>query len=192
MGEPRFFATQADLRAWFDAHHETEPELVLGFYKKASGRPTVTWPQAVDEAIRVGWIDGQARRIDDESHLLRFTPRRPGSIWSKVNVEKAEALIAAGEMLPAGLRAYEARREERSGVYAYEQETEPELGEAYEVALRADEAAWAYFQARPPWYRRAATWWVISAKREATRERRLATLIEDSAAGRTLKHLTRP
>lgn len=191
MAAPRFFATPAELRAWFDAHHETESELMLGYRKKVTGRPSVTWPQAVDEAIRVGWIDGQVRRIDETSHVQRFTPRRPGSIWSRVNVEKAERLIAAGEMRSAGLRAYRERSEKRSGVYSYEQETEPELGDAYEGALRGDDAAWAFFAAQPPSYRRAATWWVVSAKREATRDRRLATLIEDSAAGRRLKHLTR-
>ncbi len=192
MPKPLFFATPAELRAWFDAHHQTEPELLLGFYGKGTGRPSVTWPQAVDEAIRVGWIDGQVRRIDETSHTRRFTPRRAGSIWSTVNVEKAKRLIAAGEMRPAGLRDLERRVDDRSGVYSYEQATEPELGDAYETALRGDADAWTFFSAQPPGYRRAATWWGISAKREQTRERRIATLIEDSAAGRSVKHLTRP
>ena len=165
---------------------------MIGFYKKASGRPSVTWPEAVDEAIRAGWIDGKVQRIDDESHRQRFTPRKSGSIWSKVNVAKAEALIAAGEMLPAGLRAYEARTEKRSGVYSYEQDVEPELGPAYEGELRANPSAWDYWEARPRGYRRAAAWWVVGAKREETRRRRLATLVEDCAAGRPVKHLARP
>ncbi len=125
MPKPLFFATPAELRAWLDAHHQTEPELLLGFYGKGTGRPSVTWPQAVDEAIRVGWIDGQVRRIDETSHTRRFTPRRAGSIWSTVNVEKAKRLIAAGEMRPAGLRAFERRVDDRSGVYSYEQATSP-------------------------------------------------------------------
>jgi len=190
--EPRFFATAAEFRAWLAAHHADEPELLVGFYKKGSGRPSMTWPESVDEALCFGWIDGIRRRIDDERYSIRFTPRRPRSIWSAVNIRRAGELIAEGRMTPAGLGAFEDRDEERSAIYSYEQRRQAALEPEQERRFRADEAAWQWFQSRPPSWRRAAIYWVTSAKRPETRERRLAALIEAAAAGRMPKALTPP
>lgn len=185
----RFFATPADLRDWFDANHETAAELWLGQYKKGSGRASVTWAQAVDEALCVGWIDGILKRIDEISHVQRFTPRRKGSNWSAVNVANVERLTIEGRMRPAGIAAFEARTPERTGVYSYEREVEP-LSDAEVARFRADDAAWADWEARPPSYRRQVTDWITSAKQAPTRERRLSTLIEDSRAGRQIRQFT--
>ena len=162
MEEPTYFATPEDLRAWLDEHHESERELWVGFHKKDSGRPSITWPEAVDEALCVGWIDGVRKSVDGESYEIRFTPRAKASKWSHV---------------PAAA--------------SYEQEN-VQLEPGQERRFRANGKAWKYFQGRPPWYRKAATWWVTSAKREDTRERRLTTLIEDSEQERTVPPLTRP
>jgi uncharacterized protein YdeI (YjbR/CyaY-like superfamily) len=185
----RFFATPAELRDWFDANHETAEELWLGQYKKATGRPTVSWSDAVDEALCVGWIDGQLQRIDEISHAQRFTPRRKGSNWSAINVAKVGVLTGQGRMRPAGIRAFEARTDARTAVYSYERPIQ-ELTEDEEARLRADRVAWDDWQARPPSYRRAVTHWITSAKQPATRERRLSTLIDDSRAGRLVKLLS--
>ena len=190
--EPTYFATPAEFRAWLEEHHADADELLIGFHKKASGRPSITWPESVDEALCFGWIDGVRRGVDADSYSIRFTPRRKRSIWSTVNVKRARELIESGRMTPAGLAAFEARTEERSGVYSFERAEEPRLDGEREARFRANPGAWEWFHAQPPWYRRAALHWVLSAKREETRERRLATLIEDSAAGRTVKPLTRP
>jgi uncharacterized protein YdeI (YjbR/CyaY-like superfamily) len=190
--EPRFFATSAELRAWFEAHHADADELLVGYYKKGSGRPSITWPESVDEALCFGWIDGIRRRIDDERYSIRFTPRRPRSVWSAVNIKRAGELIAEGRMTPAGLAAFEARDEERSAIYSYEQLRQATLEPEQEERLRANAAAWEWFQSRPPSWRRAAAHWVTSAKRPETRERRLATLIEEAAAGRMPRALTPP
>jgi uncharacterized protein YdeI (YjbR/CyaY-like superfamily) len=184
----RFFATSAELRDWFDANHAVAGELWLGYYKKASGRPSVTWSEAVDEALCVGWIDGVVQRLDESSHVQRFTPRRKGSNWSAVNVAKVATLTAEGRMRPAGIRAFEARVAARTGVYAYERAVES-LTDAELDRFRADPGAWEDWEARPPSYRKAALHWVTSARQAATRERRLAALIEDSRAGRPIKPL---
>jgi uncharacterized protein YdeI (YjbR/CyaY-like superfamily) len=191
LSTPTFFERPDEFRAWLDEHHEDEGELWVGFRKKASGTPSITWPEAVDEALAVGWIDEIRKSIDAESYMIRFTPRRARSVWSAVNIRRAQELIELGRMTPAGLRAFEARRENRSGVYSYEQRT-VDLDEPYARQLRANEAAWEFFSSRPPSYRKAAAWWVVSAKKEETRLRRLATLIEDSAHGRTIGPLTPP
>ncbi|MDQ3586879.1 MAG: YdeI/OmpD-associated family protein [Actinomycetota bacterium] len=164
----------------------------MGFYKKATGRQTMSWSEAVDQALCFGWIDGKVNRIDDERHRQRFTPRRPGSNWSKVNVEKVAKLEAEALMTPAGRRAFEARSEGKTGVYSFEQDKPAELPEEYARQLLANAKAADFFAAQPPWYRKAAAWWVVSAKREETRARRLATLIEDSENGRPIRQLTRP
>jgi uncharacterized protein YdeI (YjbR/CyaY-like superfamily) len=164
----------------------------VGFYKKASGKPSITWPESVDEALCFGWIDGVRKSIDESSYKIRFTPRRPGSIWSAVNIKRAGELIELGRMAPAGLRAFDERKEARSVVYSYEQRDSARLEGDYEAQLRANPQAWDFFQAQPPWYQRAASWWVISAKKEETRLKRLATLIEESAQGRTIAPLRRP
>jgi uncharacterized protein YdeI (YjbR/CyaY-like superfamily) len=156
----------------------------VGYWKKATGKPSLTWSEAVGQALCFGWIDGRLNSIDSERHMQRFTPRRPNSNWSKVNIEKVVKLKEAGLMRPAGLKAFEARRQDRSGVYAFEQRKDAKLPKDYEKRLRANPAAWEYWQDRPPSYRKTATHWVVSAKKEETRERRLEQLIECSAAGR--------
>ena len=190
--EPRFFATPEEFRAWLDQHHADERELWVGFHKKGSGRPSITWQEAVAEALCFGWIDGVRRSVDEHSYTNRFTPRRRGSNWSAVNVRLVEELTRAGRMHPAGLKAFEERAPARTGVYSYENRHSARLDPDQEERLRANAAAWEFFQAQPPSYRQTAVWWVGSAKREETRQRRLATLIEDSAAGHTIGPLTRP
>ncbi len=179
----RFFETPADLRDWFDANHATADELWLGIYKKATDRPTVPWSQAVDEALCVGWIDGIAKRIDDVSHVQRFTPRRKGSNWSAINVAKVAELTGQGRMRPAGIAAFEARTAERTEIYSYERQASS-LSDEETARFRADPIAWADWERRPPGYRKTVTHWVTGAKQAATRERRLTRLIEDSRAGR--------
>lgn len=186
-----FFATPADFRAWLAAHHATERALLVGFHKQHTGQPSVTWPEAVDEALCFGWIDGVRRRLDDARYVIRFTPRQPRSIWSAVNIARVAELTTAGRMQPAGLRIFADRAPERTDRYSYEQAQPAALDAAEAAQFQADPAAWAFFQSRPPAYQRAALWWVVSAKQPATRAKRLATLLADSAAGRTLAHLTR-
>jgi len=184
-----YFASPDELRDWFAANHETADELWLGYWKKGTGRPSVTWTQAVDEALCVGWIDGVLQRIDHERHAQRFTPRRKGSNWSAINVAKVEKLTGEGRMRPAGMRAFEARTPERTAIYSYEREVEPLTGEEL-ARFRSNAAAWADWERRPPSYRRAATAWVTNAKQASTRARRMTTLIEDSSAGRLIKPLS--
>ncbi len=184
--EPIYFESPAQWRAWLEQHHASESEVQVGFYKKDTGRQGMTWSQAVDEALCFGWIDGIVRRVDDQRHQQRFTPRQAKSTWSAVNIDKVERLTAEGRMADAGLRAYAARSEENSRIYAFEQEAVELPPDALD-RLRADEAAWRFWESRPAGYRRVATWWVVSAKRPETRERRLATLIEDCAAERLIK-----
>jgi uncharacterized protein YdeI (YjbR/CyaY-like superfamily) len=187
---PRFFATPADFRAWFDEHHETAGELLVGFYKKGSGKPSITWPEAVDEALCAGWIDGVRKSIDADSYTIRFTPRKPRSIWSAVNMRRIEELTGLGRMRAAGLRAFEKRSAAKSAIYAYEQRHAAQLEEAHERQFRANQAAWDWFHAQAAWYRRNSTWWVVSAKREETRLKRLATLIACSEQGKKLDRLS--
>jgi len=191
VSEPTFFATPAELGAWLVEHHATATELWVGFHKKGSGRPSVTWPEAVDEALCVGWIDGVRKRVDERSYKTRFTPRKPSSTWSTFNVARIAELTALGRMDPAGLAAFARRSEPNSGIYSYEQKDASALEAAHEQRFRADSAAWEFFQAQTPSYRRAAIWWVVSAKRAPTREKRLAELIEDSAQGRRIPSLSR-
>jgi uncharacterized protein YdeI (YjbR/CyaY-like superfamily) len=190
--EPIFFATPDEFRAWLEEHHDSAREVFVGYYKTSSSRPSITWPQSVDQALCFGWIDGMRKRIDDERYMIRFTPRKPSSTWSAVNVERIKELTELGLMRPEGLNAFQARVEGKTGVYAYERRDAAALDEAEEREFRANPQAWAFFQARPPSYRKAAIWWVVSAKKPETRRKRLATLMEDSANGRTVKPLTRP
>ncbi len=189
--EPVFFASPNELRAWLAAHHAGATELWVGFFKKGSGRPSLTWAEAVDQALCFGWIDSVRQGIDETRYTNRFTPRRPGSTWSSVNLKRVTELTELGLMHPAGLTAFAVRSEKRSAIYAHEQRGEMALPEEYAAALRANVAAWDFFQRQPASHRRAAIWWVVSAKREATQRRRLATLIDDSASGRTVAPLTR-
>jgi uncharacterized protein YdeI (YjbR/CyaY-like superfamily) len=183
--EVKFFPAPSDLRDWFGRNHATAKELWLGFYKKASGKASITWPESVDEALSVGWIDGLRKTIDQESYMIRFTPRRPGSIWSAVNLKRVEALTNEKRMQPAGLAAFEDRRENKSGIYSYEQRS-AQLPEPYAGLLRKRKKAWKFFEAQPPSYRKIMSWWVVSAKQEETRRRRLEKLIAASASGRRL------
>jgi uncharacterized protein YdeI (YjbR/CyaY-like superfamily) len=189
--DPTFFATPAAWRAWLARHHATAAELWVGFYKRGSGRPSITWPESVDQALCYGWIDGVRRSLGPESYAIRFTPRRPGSTWSKVNLQRVGELEALGLMQPAGQAAHAARTAAKSGIYAYEQRDQARLTPEQEREFKRNRKAWAYFQAEAPWYRRTATYWVISAKRAETRAKRLATLIADSATGRRIGQLDR-
>ncbi len=183
---PKFFKTPSAFRKWLEAHHASAKELWVGFYKKGSGKPSIDWPESVDEALCFGWIDGIRKSIDADSYMIRFTPRKPTSVWSAVNIKNVENLIKEKRMHPAGLKAFAARKENRSGIYSYEQRG-PELVEPYLGMLKRNKAAWKFFQAQPPSYRKVMNWWVVSAKQEATRVKRLDKLIEESAQGRRMR-----
>jgi len=182
---PVFFKTPADFRAWLERHHDAARELLVGFYKTGSGRASLTWPESVDEALCFGWIDGVRRQIDDVSYSIRFTPRRPRSIWSVINTRRVAVLAREKRMRPAGLKAFAARDPKKTGVYSFERETAA-LPPPFEKTFRANRKAWSFFEAQPQGYKRLAAYFVISAKQEATRGRRLARLIQDSAEGRRL------
>lgn len=184
--KPLFFATPAEFGAWLEAHHDSHTELLVGFHKTKTGKPSLTWPQSVDEALCHGWIDGRRTSLGEESYTIRFTPRKPTSHWSAINLKRVKELIAEKRMKPAGLRAYERRSEGKAGQYSYEQRRSIELSAEAAKALRANKAAAKYFEAQAPSYRRAATHWVMSAKKEETREKRLQILIESCAAGRPI------
>ena len=188
--EPIYFTRAADWRAWLQAHHEEEAEVYVGFYKRSTGRPSLTWSEAVDEALCFGWIDGVRRGVDDERYTNRFTPRKPTSNWSAVNVEKVRRLEAAGKMTAAGRAAFERRRDDRVAVYSYEQRYQATFEPVAERRFKANRRAWSYWQDQTPSYRASATYWAVSAKKPQTRERRLTKLIEDSEAGRTVPPLT--
>lgn len=191
MPEPIYFADADQWRAWLTEHHATADEVVVGFVKMGTGRAGLSNSEAVDQALCFGWIDGVVRRVDGERYAKRFTPRKPGSIWSRVNIEKVLRLREQGLMTEAGERAFAARRDDRTGVYAFEA-SEPALLDAAEQArFAAATDAWEFFARQAPWYRRTALHWVTRAKRADTRARRLATLIADSAEGRRLGHLSR-
>src|SRR5512142_1057066 len=172
-----FFPTPADFRTWLEEHHATASELLVGFYKTRSGHPSITWPESVDQALCFGWIDGVRKSLDDISYTIRFTPRKARSTWSAVNIKRAKELIEQGLMCPAGLKAFEARSDDNSAIYAYEQRHNPTLPEADEAQFRANSRAWSFFQAQPASYRRTAYWWIISAKKRETQIKRLGQLI---------------
>ena len=174
----RYMRSAAAFREWLEAHHATADEVWVGFRKRSTGLPSLTWPEAVDEALCFGWIDGIRKSVDETRYTIRFTPRRKGSNWSAVNLRKMAALLAQGRVSPAGLRAYEARDPARDAQYSYE--TRRGLGPAEERVFKKDRKAWAYFQAQPPHYRRLSGSWVVSAKKEETRQRRLAVLVDCS------------
>ncbi len=189
--DPAFFATPEEFRAWLEAHHETERELLVGFFKKGTGRPSMTWPESVEQALCFGWIDGVRRTVNAESYSIRFTPRKARSTWSAVNIAKVAELTERGLMRPAGLLAFEQRTEDNSVIYSHERTEDAALDEEQERRFRAETAAWEWFQSQPPGYRRTALHWVTTAKRPETREKRLIRLIEDSAAGRRLAQFER-
>ena len=187
MPEPTFFESAAAFRSWLEANAAAKKELLAGFRKVGSGRASMSWPESVDEALCFGWIDGVRRRIDDASYGIRFTPRKPTSIWSAVNLAKVERLRAEGRMTPAGEQAFARRREHRSNVYAYEQAAVPELSAAERRAFRREKAAWKFFEATTPGYQKTLRHWITTAKRPETRAARLATLIGACAAGKRLR-----
>lgn len=178
---PTYFPTESDFRAWLRDNHETATELLVGFWKKGSGKPSIDWPQARDQALCFGWIDGVRKSLGDDAYTIRFTPRRKGSIWSKVNVERFAALKAAGQMTPAGERAYEENKA-KSGLYAYERELSA-LDPEEERQFRQNEGAWSDWEKRPPSYRKVVLHWVTSAKKPETRSKRFGILIDSSAKG---------
>jgi uncharacterized protein YdeI (YjbR/CyaY-like superfamily) len=190
--KPLFFPTLTDWRAWLAQNHATEQELWVGFYKRDTGRPSITWPESVDGALCFGWIDGVRKSIDASSYKIRFTPRQPRSIWSAINIKRANELKSMGLMHAAGFAAFEKRDSDRSAIYAYEQRKTAKLPPEYEKQFRANKAAWRFFMSQPPWYQRTAKYWVVSAKKEETRLKRLATLIEDSANRCSIAELRRP
>jgi uncharacterized protein YdeI (YjbR/CyaY-like superfamily) len=189
MPEPRhvtYFTSPAELRKWFKANHRKAEELWVGFHKKGTGKPSITWPESVDEALCVGWIDGIRKSVDADRYVIRFTPRRKGSIWSAVNMRRIQALIEDQRVLPAGLEAHAARLENKSGIYAYEQRRD-RLEEPYASLLKKNKKAWEFFEAQPPWYRKTLGWWIVSAKKEETRQGRLKILIDASEKGKRLR-----
>jgi uncharacterized protein YdeI (YjbR/CyaY-like superfamily) len=187
---PQFFASAADWRAWLEVHHETDTECLVGFVKASTGAANMSWSESVDQALCFGWIDGVRRRIDDRTYSIRFTSRKPASIWSAVNVAKMAQLEAVGQVMPAGERAFERRAANKTAIYSYEREA-GEFSAAEGEQFRANEPAWTFFSNQAAWYRRTATHWVLGAKREQTRTKRFAQLVEDSAAGQRLGHLRR-
>jgi uncharacterized protein YdeI (YjbR/CyaY-like superfamily) len=189
--EVTFFESPAQFREWLEEHHDKERELWVGFHKKGSGKPSITWPEAVDQALCYGWIDGIRKSLDATSYTNRFTPRKRDSTWSAVNIKRVGELTELGLMQPPGLKAFEGRDERKAELYSYER-ANVKLDGIYEEQFRANEAAWRFFQAQAPSYQRTALWWVMSAKKEETRQKRLATLIEDSEHGRLLANFLRP
>jgi uncharacterized protein YdeI (YjbR/CyaY-like superfamily) len=186
MAAPTFFANASAFRRWLQKNAGSATELVVGFHKLHSGQPSMTWPESVDEALCVGWIDGVRKRIDDDRYQIRFTPRKPGSIWSAINIGKVAQLQAQGRMTAAGLAAFAHRSEERSQVYAYEQAQTAELSAQEKQALLADPAARAYFERTPPGYRKVVLHWILRAKEAETRAARFAKLLQACAAGKRL------
>ena len=182
---PRFFKTPGEWRRWLTANHKTERELWVGFHKLASGKPSVTYHQALDEALAFGWIDGVRKSIDVSSYVIRFTPRKTNSIWSAVNLARVRVLIDEDRMSPHGLAVYETRNKTRTNRYSFEQKTVA-LTPAQQRTFKANRDAWTFFSAQPPGYRRVATWFVVSAKKEETQERRLRTLIAESSSRRRI------
>lgn len=187
--EATFFMTPTDFRRWLEENQASTTELLLGFYKKNSNKPGITYAQALDEALCYGWIDGVRRSLDETSYTIRFTPRKASSIWSNVNIKRAGELIELGLMQPAGLKVFNKRRPDKSGIYSFETD-EQQLDTGYEEQFRARSEAWDFFQSQPPSYQKTARFWVMSAKKEETRLKRLATLIEDSSHRRRLKNLS--
>lgn len=180
-----YFRSARDFRKWLAEHHATATELLVGFHRKGTGQPSMTWPESVDEALRFGWIDGVRKRVDETRYTIRFTPRRKRSIWSAINIARVAVLRGEGRMQPAGLAAFAAREENRSGIYSYENRPKA-LDPPYDKALRRDKAAAAFFDAQPPGYRKLAAYWVMSARKEETRQKRLARLRAASAAGKRI------
>jgi len=189
--KPQFFASPAEWRDWLEKHHSEFQELWVGLYKHDSGRPSITWPEAVDGALCFGWIDGVRKSIDAISYKIRFTPRKPRSVWSALNIKRAGELSELGLMHPASATAFKKREDDRPAIYAYEQRTKAKLPAAFEDDFRRQDRAWEFFQSQAPWYQRTSTYWVISAKRKETRLKRLAILIDCSGRKQRIPSLNR-
>jgi uncharacterized protein YdeI (YjbR/CyaY-like superfamily) len=189
LPKPTFFPTPSDFRAWLEAHHDKFRELLVGFHKKSSGKPSITWPESVEAALCFGWIDGVRRSIDETSYTIRFTPRKPTSTWSAININLVRKLTKQGLMHPAGLKAFAARSEKKSGIYSYEQRKSAKFTREQEKQFRANKAAWDFFRSQAPWYQRLTTYWVISAKKEETKRKRLSELIGHSQHRRKIPRL---
>jgi uncharacterized protein YdeI (YjbR/CyaY-like superfamily) len=184
---PTFFATPEKLRKWFEQNHKKTSEFWVGFYKRSSGKPSITWPESVDAALCFGWIDGLRKSIDEVSYMIRFTPRKPKSTWSNINIKRVSQLIELGLMQPAGLAAFEKRKPEKSGIYGYERKSDAKLDPEYEKKLRANRKALKFFESQAPWYQRICAHWIMSAKQHETRLRRLDRLIQDSENGQKIQ-----
>ena len=184
--KPRYFATPEKFRAWLAKNHDKQSELLVGFHKKGKGRASIDWPQSVDEALCFGWIDGVRRSLGADAYTIRFTPRRPTSIWSSINIRRVKALKGAGRMTPAGLAAYQKRTRDRSAIYAYEQRATAKLAPAESRIFKANARAWKFFSTRAPWYRHRMLYRITSARKPETRVSRLARLIASSAQGEIL------
>jgi len=189
--KPLYFPSPAEWREWLSCNHESCPELWVGFYKKGTGRASITWQESVDQALCFGWIDGIRKTIDESRYVIRFTPRRAGSTWSAVNVKRVAELKKAGLMQQPGLKAFAGKLPAKTAIYAYEQRKVPIFSREQEKLFQEQPKAWEYFSSQPPGYRRLCTFWVISAKQEATRLRRLKALIGDSARGRRIRGLAK-
>jgi uncharacterized protein YdeI (YjbR/CyaY-like superfamily) len=187
--KPTFFPTPSDFRAWLEAHHDKLREQIVGFHKKDSGKPSITWPESVEVALCFGWIDGVRKSLDETSYTIRFTPRKPTSNWSSINIDLARKLSKKGLMHPAGLKAFAARSEKKSGIYAYEQRKSAKFTRGQQKQFRANKPAWEFFLSQAPWYQRVCTWWVITAKREETKRKRLCELIGHSQRQRRIPRL---
>jgi uncharacterized protein YdeI (YjbR/CyaY-like superfamily) len=186
--KPVFFATPEEFRKWLQKNHDRASELVVGFYKVGSGKPSMTWSESVDQAICFGWIDGLRKSIDDESYLIRFTPRKSSSIWSAINIKKVKELTKKGLMQPAGIASFKLKQEAKSKIYSYEKEVVT-LSAEFEKKFKTNKKAWTIFQSFPPSYQKPAIHWVMTAKQEMTRNKRLEELIKESASGMRVKHL---
>jgi uncharacterized protein YdeI (YjbR/CyaY-like superfamily) len=187
--KPTFFPTPADFRAWLKAHHDKFKELIVGFHKKDSGKPSITWPESVQVALCFGWIDGVRKSLNETSYTIRFTPRRPTSTWSSINIKFVQELRKKGLMHPAGLKAFAARDEKKSAIYSYEQRNSARFTREQEKQFRANKAAWEFFRSQPPWYQRVCAYRTVSAKREETKQKRLSELIRHSQNQRRLPGL---
>ena len=190
--KPMFFATPARFRAWLEKHHARCAQQWVGFHRKSSGLPSITWPEAVDEALCFGWIDGLRKTVNEQSYKIRFTPRRHTSTWSAVNTRRMKELIEHGRVQKAGLKTFEQRSPDRSAIYSYENRKSARLDRAAEQQFRSNRSAWSWFMEQAPWYRQTTIWWVVSAKRPETRAKRLTTLIGDSKAKRRIRPFKTP
>jgi uncharacterized protein YdeI (YjbR/CyaY-like superfamily) len=187
--KPTFFATPSEFRGWLESHHDQFHELFVGFHKKSSGKPSITWPESVDAALCFGWIDGVRKSLGETSYMIRFTPRRPSSTWSAVNIKRAQQLRKLGLMHPAGLKAFAARSAKKSAIYSYEQRKSAQFTREQAKQFRANKAAWAFFQTQPPSYKQLTTYWVTTAKKQETRQKRLSELIAHSQRLRRIPRL---